>query len=273
MLRLTFALLLLATLPANAVSRASHCLAIADAGPPVTHAALGGLPEIEPYQVRIHFTGHAKFVIETDKGLKIATDFDGFVGTGVTPDVVTMNIAHDSHHTFDLDPGITHVLRGWGPDKATPAKHALELEDEILIRNVTTDIRWFDGGTYENGNSIFVFEVAGLCIGHLGHLHHEPSEAQYAQLGRLDVVMAPVDGGFTMPLPDMMRVLKRLKASMVIPMHWWGDGTLTRFVEGMRTEFAIDRRDESNLTVSLETLPRQPTIVVLKPRFLREDIE
>jgi len=203
--------------------------------------------------VRIHYTGHAKFVLETDKGLKIATDYDGFVGTGVTPDVVTMNIAHDSHHTFTPDPGITHVLKGWGPDRATPAKHALELEDEILIRNVTTDIRWFDGGQYDNGNSIFVFEIAGLCIGHLGHLHHEPSDEQYARLGRLDVVMAP--------------------ASMVIPMHWWGDGTLSRFLEGMRADFVIDRRDEHNLTVSLKELPRQPTVVVLKPRFLREVIE
>jgi len=85
--------------------------------------------------------------------------------------------------------------------------------------------------------------------------------------------MAPVDGGFTMPLPDMMRVLKRLKASVVIPMHWWGDGTLGRFVDGMRSEFAVERRDAANMTLSLEDLPRRPTIVVLKPRYLRGEIE
>ncbi len=64
----------------------------------------------------------------------------------------------------------------------------------MLVRNVSTDIRSQFGGTEDRGNSIFVFEVAGLCIGHLGHLHHEPNDAQYAALGRLDVVMAPVDG-------------------------------------------------------------------------------
>ena len=43
--------------------------------------------------------------------------------------------------------------------------------DDVYIRNVPTDIR--NGGAMEaDGNSIFIFEVAGLCIGHLGHLHH-----------------------------------------------------------------------------------------------------
>ena len=76
-------------------------------------------------------------------------------------------------------------------------EHYLDL-GEILVRNVTTDIRGgFDTRRINDGNSIFVFEVAGLCIGHLGHLHHEPTDAQYAALGRLDVVMAAVDGGLT----------------------------------------------------------------------------
>ena len=69
----------------------------------------------------------------------------------------------------------------------------------------------------EKGNSIFVFEMAGLCIGHLGHLHHEPDTAQYAALGRLDVVMVPVDGGYTLNLATMIRVVKRLRSSVVIP--------------------------------------------------------
>ena len=66
------------------------------------------------------------------------------------------------------------------------------------MRNVSTDIRVAARRRHvePSGNSIFVFEVAGLCIGHLGHLHHEPDAEQYAALGRLDVVMAPVDGGY-----------------------------------------------------------------------------
>jgi L-ascorbate metabolism protein UlaG (beta-lactamase superfamily) len=103
----------------------------------------------------------------------------------------------------------------------------------MLIRNVSTDMRSSFSGIEKEGNSIFVFEVAGLCIGHLGHLHHEPDPAQYAALGRVDVVMAAVDGGMTLDLPTMIKVLKRLRSSVVIPMHWFGDFTLEQFLDGM----------------------------------------
>jgi L-ascorbate metabolism protein UlaG (beta-lactamase superfamily) len=124
------------------------------------------------------------------------------------------------------------------------------------------------GGVRVAGNSIFVFEVAGLCIGHLGHLHHEPDEFQYAALGRLDVVMAPVDGGLTLDLPTMIRTLKRLKSSVVIPMHWFSGLSLDRFVAGMADEFDIEVMDGPTYEVSLRTLPSRPTVVVLRPQFL-----
>ena len=47
--------------------------------------------------------------------------------------------------------------------------------------------------------------VVAFGLGKLGHLHHEPDDLQYAALGRLDVVMAPVDGGMTLALPVMIR--------------------------------------------------------------------
>ncbi|MEM9639301.1 MAG: MBL fold metallo-hydrolase, partial [Pseudomonadota bacterium] len=120
------------------------------------------------------------------------------------------------------------------------------------------------------GNSIFVFELAGLCVGHLGHLHHEPSAAQYAALGRLDVVMAPVDGGYTLDLPTMIRVLKRLKSSVVIPMHWFSLYGLDEFLVGMADEFAVVEVGGPALDISLDRLPTRPTVMVLRPALLSE---
>jgi L-ascorbate metabolism protein UlaG (beta-lactamase superfamily) len=178
-----------------------------------------------------------------------------------------MNHAHSSHWTAMPDPNIPNLLKGWGNGRE-PAEHYVDL-GEMLVRNVPTDIRGFGGMEIEKyGNSIFIFEVEGLCIGHLGHLHHEPDEAQYASLGRVDVVMAPVDGGLTLDLPSMIRTLKRLKSSVVIPMHWFGRGSLDYFLAGMSDEFAIDRRMRTSLEVSLRTLPDRPTVVVLEPRYL-----
>ncbi|MEM9407495.1 MAG: MBL fold metallo-hydrolase, partial [Acidobacteriota bacterium] len=120
----------------------------------------------------------------------------------------------------------------------------------------------------KNGNSIFVFETEGLCVGHLGHLHHYPDDAQFAALGRLDVVMAPVDGGLTLDQPTMIRLLQRLKSSVVIPMHWFSIYSLDQFLAGMADDFDIETDAGTSLEVSLRTLPDRPTVMVLRPAYL-----
>jgi L-ascorbate metabolism protein UlaG (beta-lactamase superfamily) len=247
--------------------RISHCVAIAqNGGIPFLHHASFSDPVAQD-TVRITYVTHATFLVQTADGISIATDYTGYpAGPDILPDVVTMNHAHHSHWTAYPNPDIPHVLQGWGNGIA-PADHYLEL-GELVIRNIPTDIRSPFGGVEPGGNSIFVFEVAGLCIGHLGHLHHEPTEQQYAALGRVDVVMAAVDGGLTVDLSTMIRVLKRLRSSIVIPMHWFGRYTLDSFLAGMADDFAIERTGLSELTVSLFDLPPRPTVMVLNPGFL-----
>lgn len=250
--------------------RPSHCIAIADAAPGLefVHKA-AWTDSLETYTVRISYISHASFLIQTPGGLNAITDFTGFIGpTRMIPDLVTMNHAHDTHWTAHPDPAIPNVLPGWG-EFGQGIDHHVDL-GEMMVRNVSTDIRSQFGGREDRGNSIFIFEVEGLCIGHLGHLHHEPNDAQYAAIGRLDVVMAPVDGGYTLPQAVMIRMLNRLKSSVVIPMHWFSTNALETFLSGIDEEFQIDRRIDNSIEVSLRILPSRPTVVVLQPEWLRD---
>lgn len=220
---------------------------------------------VEARSVTITYVAHSAFRIETAAGVKIVTDYFGTGGRGddgghIVPDVVTMNHAHITHWDPYPDPKIKYVLRGWDHDGKGPADHKIKVLD-VHIRNVTTDIRGW-GQVEKDGNSIFIFEVADLCIGHLGHLHHVPTEDQFARIGRLDIVMAPVDGSLTINLEAMIGILKRLKARIVLPMHYWGRGTLQRFLEGMKDEFAIVGEPSSTIVVSYDSLPARPTIMV-----------
>lgn len=265
-MRLILALTLFAA-PALAQERIpSHCIALAAAEPSVVPVALAD--GLDADSVLIRYIDHASFAIVTPNGTTAVTDYTGYTGTeDLVPDVVTMNNAHDTHWTSTPDPRIPHVLKGWGEGR-TPADHRLDL-GAMLVRNVTTDTRGpFGEGARADGNSIFIFEAAGLCIGHLGHLHQIPTDAQYAAIGRLDVLMVPVDGGYTMRQSDMAGVVRRLRSSVVIPMHWFSEASLQAFLATMAEEFQVVETGGAQIALSLDDLPSQPTVMVLDPAFI-----
>ena len=243
----------------------SECLAMAGAPP---HAVPVSLRRVaaKGEEVAITYVGHSTYYIDTPGGVRIATDFNGAYRTGRLPDVATMNRAHSTHYTLFPDPKIEHVLHGWG-ENGQPAHIGLRVGD-VYIRNVTTDIRRYygegpGGEMIKDGNSIFIFEVAGLCIGHLGHLHHKLDETHFAAIGRLDIVMVPIDGTYTMSLDGVSDITRRLRASVVLPMHRFAT-PLEEFMRLIGQQFEIDQRSERTLRISRETLPSTPTVIILE---------
>ncbi len=212
-------------------------------------------------QVRLTYVGHATFLIESPQLVRIATDYNDYVRPLLVPDIVTMNHAHSTHFTDRPDLGIKLVLRGWRED-GRPSGYDVSFKD-VRIRSIATNIRTWSGETERNGNSIFVFEIAGLCIAHLGHLHHTLTQQQLDEIGRMDVVMAPVDGNYTLDLDGMVEVLQSLRAQMIIPMHFFNTFTLERFLTRMRQSYQVERNMTPSLVVSKKTMPATPTVVVL----------
>jgi L-ascorbate metabolism protein UlaG (beta-lactamase superfamily) len=212
-------------------------------------------------QVRLSYVGHSTFLIETPQQVRIATDYNDFVHPRVTPDIVTMNHAHTTHYTDHPEAGIKYVLRGWAPNEQ-PARHDVQYKD-VRVRNVPTNIRDWRGGTERHGNSIFIFEVANLCIAHLGHLHHTLTQQQLDEIGRVDVVMVPVDGNMTLDLEGMMEVLQALKAPLMIPMHYFSSFTLDRFLQQARKNWEVEMSAVPSVLLSKTTLPTAPKVLVL----------
>ncbi|MFG1422455.1 MBL fold metallo-hydrolase [Roseixanthobacter liquoris] len=214
-------------------------------------------------EVQLTFVGHSTFLIESPAGVTIATDYNDYVRPAVVPMIATMNRAHDTHYTNHPDPGIAYVLRGWG-ENGQPAHYDLTVED-VWIRNVPTNIRHGAGTDYD-ANSMFVFEVAGLCIAHLGHLHHVLTQDHIEALGRIDVVLAPVDGSYTLDIEGMKETLKAINAPLVIPMHYFSARGLDNFLSRLGSDYVITRQASPSVTLSRETLPAKPTVLVLPGR-------
>jgi len=209
--------------------------------------------------VRLRFLGHSSFLIETPEGAMAVTDFAGFVPLPEPPQVVTMNNAHETHYTDFIPAGVELVLRGWDPAGGM-AVHD-EVHRDLRIWNVPTNVREATGTRY-NGNSIFVFEVAGLCIAHLGHLHHLLTETHLGELGLIDVLLVPVDGGYTMAQELMVEVIRQIGPSLVIPMHYFGPATLARFLQLVEGRYRVVYSESPSVVISRVGLPHRQLLVL-----------
>ena len=231
-------------------------------------ASLDGVPlAADPSGSRavITFLGHSTYQIDTPQGVRAITDYNGVNGFGRKPDIVTMNNAHSTHFTDEPEEGITYVLRGW-PSKPgeTEAKVDVTLKD-MRVWNVPTNARaWYGGETRINGNSIFIYAVQDLCIAHLGHLHHRLTPEHLEELGRIDVLMVPIDGSFTMGQPLMVDVIKQIEPRIVLPMHYWGRYQLDRFMgllAPLEPEFIWP--ENPVVEVAKQSLPDKLTVIAV----------
>jgi L-ascorbate metabolism protein UlaG (beta-lactamase superfamily) len=231
------------------------CAPIATAAPQVWPASLGRTT------VTITFLGHASFLIESPAGVRAVTDYNGINVPADPPDIATMNHAHSTHYTLSPDPRITYVLHGWSEDGKPPV---IDLHyRDMHVTNLPTNIRDRHGGTELYGNSIFVFETAGLCIAHLSHLHHILTSDDVTALGHVDVLMVPVDNAWTLPLEDAMKVIEQIQPRVILPMHYFTRVVLERFLDQERPYYPIDVRTSPVLEISRATLPERPVVIAL----------
>jgi L-ascorbate metabolism protein UlaG (beta-lactamase superfamily) len=218
-----------------------------------------------PSRAIITFLGHSSYQIDTPQGVRAITDYNGVNGFGRKPDIVTMNNAHSTHFTDDPEEGIAYVLRGWPSQPGeTEARHDVQLKD-MKVWNVPTNARdWGGSSARINGNSIFIYAIADLCIAHLGHLHHRLTKEHLDELGRIDVLMVPIDGAYTMGMPLMVEVVRQIQPRIVLPMHYWGRAQVSRF-ESLMGELDADFvwPDRRTIEVVREELPEKLTVMVV----------
>ena len=214
--------------------------------------------------VAITYLGHSSFWIESQAGATAITDYNGYHVGPALPDVVTMNNAHSTHFTDQPEAGIAHVLRGWNPMGGL-AEHDIELED-MRVRNIPTSVHGRTGAQ-ANSNSIFVFEVGDLCIAHLGHLHHLLTDTHLGELGLIDILLVPIDGSYTIAQAQMTQVIEQVGPAVVIPMHYFGNASLNRFLDLMASDWTIRQDLVGSVAYDRLSLPLREVHVLQPARF------
>jgi len=79
-------------------------------------------------------------------------------------------------------------------------------------------------GALRGENLITLTEVEGLRVVHMGDIGCPLTKEQIEKLGRVDVLMIPVGGHYTVDAAQAREIAEALGAAIVIPMHFRGDG-------------------------------------------------
>ena len=214
--------------------------------------------------MKIKWLGHASFLITSDNGVKIITDpYEPIMGMNYAPidesaDIVTVSHGHGDHNNVAAVQGNPLVI-----GESVP----VEMKG-IKFSGINT-YHDTSGGNERGTNMIYCFEVDGIKVCHLGDLGHMLSYDQVNAIGKVDVLMAPVGGNFTIDAGTADSVIEKLKPAIVIPMHFCNDrcpdfpvAGVEDFTDG-KTNVAV--MDTSEIGYKADELPKSTSIVVLKP--------
>jgi len=216
--------------------------------------------------MKITYFGHAFFLIEGKSGPAIAIDpFDdslGYTVPSVTADLVLASHGHFDHANVGAIQGNPKKIVG----SAGLGVHEVP---GAVVTGIAT--RHFDdpSGAARGDNTAYVIELDGLRVCHCGDLGHVLDEATVAQLGRVDILMVPVGGFYTLATEKVGGLVERIGPRIVIPMHY---RTPTVTSEGLfkiapkeaflRGQTGVKEKP-STVSVEPEDLPAQRQIWVM----------
>ena len=210
--------------------------------------------------MKIKWLGHASFMITSEAGIKIITDpyASGeslrYGEIKESADIVTVSHEHGDHNNVAAVKGNPEVVRGTAKVKEVEFKGIPTYHDNV-------------GGNQRGKNTIFCFEMDGIRVCHLGDLGHQLSDKQVAEIGRVDILLVPVGGFYTIDANVATVVCNQLTPKVIIPMHYKNDKChfpIASVGEFLRGKGNIGRPDASEVEFKEGELPAGTQIIVLK---------
>jgi L-ascorbate metabolism protein UlaG (beta-lactamase superfamily) len=130
---------------------------------------------------------------------------------GVEPDLLLVTHEHVDHNGVEAIDGEPHTLR------STAGTHESPIGQVTGVASEHDDA----AGTERGPNTIFVFELDGVRVCHMGDFGQGGlREEQAAAIGEIDLLFIPVGGGPTLGAEHAATIIERLNPRWVVPMHY-----------------------------------------------------
>lgn len=225
-------------------------------------------------QMSLRWYGQSFFLLESSKGTRVAIDphgIDAFGRVSVKADLVLITHLHTDHTQIDAieDRDKARILVGLRVQgKRTQWNPVNEQFRDVRVRSVGV---YHDAsqGLERGKNTIFVIEMDGVRIVHLGDLGHVLTPAQVREVGPVDVLLVPAGGAYTINGAEARQVVAQLRPRQyVVPMHYGNESydelmPLDEFLEEQKPG-SVRRTPETNLLrIDPAVRPAEPVVVVL----------
>lgn len=170
--------------------------------------------------LKIRWLGQSSFEMTTSGGTIIVTDPADFKGYHMPPDlsadIVTVSHEHRDHNHVAGVTGAPVIFHGTNEQLSAVNDIDTTVQDVRLY----TVPSFHDPG-HHGMNAIFVFECDGFRIAHLGDIGTILTDDQIAAIGKIDILMIPVGGRFTIAAPEADTIVSQLNVRRaVLPMHY-----------------------------------------------------
>ena len=113
--------------------------------------------------------------------------------------------------------------------------------------------------------SVFVIESHGLCVAHLGLLGHVLEPRTLAMIGRIDVLLTPIDRRVTQSFAEIIQNIKVINPKVVVPMHYNAEATVESFLSAAKAYFPVRRPATGTYLARKSSLPENTEIHFLVP--------
>ena len=195
----------------------------------------------------ISWLGHSCFRIGGAHATVITDPYSPDLGYSLgkpTARIVTVSHQH---------PGHSYLQGIGGEPKSVTGPGEYEISGVLIIGMAT--FHDCEKGEKRGKNTVYLMEVDGVSVCHLGDLGHVLTTEQVEEIGDVDVLLIPVGGVATIDAPMAAEVVRQLQPKVVVPMHYKTEAQnrelepVGRFLKEMGVK-EVDSKPKLSLTES-----------------------
>lgn len=206
----------------------------------------------------ITWLGHSCFRIKGKEAVVVTDPCNPSLGYPVgklRADIVTVSHFHPGHSYIEAVEGEFKEIKG-------PGEYELK---GVFITGIAT---FHDNsqGSERGKNNVYLLEIDGVTLCHLGDIGHSLSSDVEEQIGDVGVLFIPVGGLNTIDSSTAGDIVRNLSPKIVIPMHYKTPAlardleTVDKFLKKMGIK---EVASQPKLSVNRSTLPPTTQVVIL----------